>query len=271
MALATTESIAGSGAGGEITFVNDAPTAMRVTWSGSGCAGDNGMLSLICEELIMHPGESYHYRYNWGVMATWLNISIYDPRSNESTNPCAPISGSKGRDRCIYDHQVVDTRAYYNDVCTLTGRYKNYHLECVRESNNYDNKNTTIQIKTFKDKVLFTHSSENNTLLNTLDNAVRDGTDLTGADLIEAVLRYADLRGAKLRYADFRDANFRDSDFRGAGLRYADFRGADFRGADFRGADFRGADFRGADLTGAKYTPRQINSAITDETTILKD
>ena len=133
MVIATTKVFAGSGAGGEITFVNSTPTPMRITWSGVGCAGDSGMLSLVCEEKVIKPNGSFHYRYNWGVTTTWVNISIFDPVANESTNPCAAFSGSKGEDRCIYDHQEIETDSYENDLCVLTGRYKHYSLECVRQ------------------------------------------------------------------------------------------------------------------------------------------
>ena len=77
-----------------------------------------------------------------------------------------------------------------------------------------------IQIKSVFGEVLFEYEKENNTIKDTL---------------IEAVKRGAYLRGAYLRGADLG--------------------GADLRGAYLGGADLRGTDLRGADLRGAKEIP----------------
>ncbi len=77
---------------------------------------------------------------------------------------------------------------------------------------------TKIEIKSVFGNVLFEFEKENNTIKDTLVEAVKRGVDLRGADLQGAYLRGADLRGAYLQ-------------------------GADLRGADLRGADLRGADF----------------------------
>ena len=104
-----------------------------------------------------------------------------------------------------------------------------------------DKKKIKIEIKHyFTGKVLFEYERENNSIKETLVEAVKQGADLRGADLHEADLQGADLRGADLRRAD---------------LRGADLRGADLRGADLRGADLRGADLQGAYLQGAKNVP----------------
>ena len=77
-----------------------------------------------------------------------------------------------------------------------------------------------IQIKNrFDDSVLFEYESEVNNIKKTVEQAVKDCTDL----------RYADLRYADLWYAD---------------LRYADLSGADLKYADLSGADLRHADLR---------------------------
>lgn len=49
----------------------------------------------------------------------------------------------------------------------------------------------TIKIKDRKDRVLFTHTCESNSIKITLEKAVSERADL----------RYADLKGANLRYA----------------------------------------------------------------------
>ena len=92
---------------------------------------------------------------------------------------------------------------------------------------------TKIEIKTIWGNIIFTHEKENNTVKDTLQEALKSGANLYGADLRGADLGGADLYGA---------------DLYGADLRGADLRGADLGGADLYGADLYGADLRGADL-----------------------
>ena len=123
-----------------------------------------------------------------------------------------------------------------------------------------------LQIKNrWTGSVLFEYEKENNTIKDTLIEALKqcadlDGAYLRGADLDGANLRGADLdganlRGANLRGADLDGANLRGADLRGADLRVAYLRGADLDGANLRGADLRVAYLRGADLGVAKNIP----------------
>ena len=64
-----------------------------------------------------------------------------------------------------------------------------------------------ITIKSICENVLFEHTCENNTLLKTLKEALKEDIDLkyvnlSGAKLSRADLRYANLSGADLRYAN---------------------------------------------------------------------
>ena len=93
-----------------------------------------------------------------------------------------------------------------------------------------------IEIKSIFGNVLFEFSKENNTIKDTIIEAVKRGANLYGADL----------RDANLRGADLRDANLR-----GAYLSGADLSGADLRDANLRGAYLSGADLRDANLYGA--------------------
>ena len=126
-----------------------------------------------------------------------------------------------------------------------------------------------ITIKSIFENVLFEHTCENNTLLKTLKEALKEdidlkyvnlsGADLSGADLIGADLIGADLSGAYLYGADLngaylRDADLRDADLIGAKLRGANLYGADLRGTDLLDADLYGANLRGANLRGANLT-----------------
>jgi hypothetical protein len=112
-----------------------------------------------------------------------------------------------------------------------------------------------IQIKSIWGAILFEYEKENNTMKDTLMEAVRKGAYLCDAYLSGADLRGAYLRGADLRGAYLRGADLRGADLRGADLSGADLRGAYLRGAYLRGAYLRGADLRGADLRGAKELP----------------
>ena len=78
---------------------------------------------------------------------------------------------------------------------------------------------TKIEIKSIFGQVLFEYEKENNTIKDTLEQAVKRAANLYGADL-----RFADLCGADLRFADLRGANLC-----GADLRFANLRGADLR------------------------------------------
>jgi uncharacterized protein YjbI with pentapeptide repeats len=123
-----------------------------------------------------------------------------------------------------------------------------------------------INIKSFFGKLLFEYEKENNTIKETVLEALNIGADLSGAnlrganlsgaDLIYANLSDADLRGADLSDADLSganliDANLSDADLRGANLRDADLSGANLSGANLSDADLRGANLIDADLIGA--------------------
>ena len=110
---------------------------------------------------------------------------------------------------------------------------------------------TKIEIKTLWGKVLFAYEKEDNTIKDTVTEAVNNGADLYGADLRGADLRGADLYGADLRGADLYGANLRGANLCGADLCGADLSGANLSGANLRGANLRGANLYGADLYGA--------------------
>ena len=118
-----------------------------------------------------------------------------------------------------------------------------------------------IQIKNmWTGFILFVYEKEDNTIKDTLIEAVKNkaylrDADLRGADLRDADLSDADLRGACLRGACLSGADLRDACLRGACLSGADLRDADLSGACLSGADLSGAYLRGAYLRGAKELP----------------
>ena len=69
---------------------------------------------------------------------------------------------------------------------------------------------TKIEIKTIWGDIIFTHEKENNTVKETLQEAVKSGANLRSADLRSANLRSADLSGADLRSANLRSADLRE-------------------------------------------------------------
>jgi len=79
--------------------------------------------------------------------------------------------------------------------------------------------------------VLFEYEKEDNTLKETLIEAVKHGAYLQGADL-----HGADLRGAYLRGADLHGAYLYDADLHGVDLYGADLRGANLRGVKIKTA-----------------------------------
>jgi hypothetical protein len=123
-----------------------------------------------------------------------------------------------------------------------------------------------LQIKNSFGSVLFEFEKENNTVKDTLLEAVKSGAnlrsaDLSGANLSGAYLRSADLSGANLRSADLSGADLRSADLSGANLRSADLSGANLSGAYLSGAYLRSADLRSADLSGANLRSADLSGA----------
>ena len=119
--------------------------------------------------------------------------------------------------------------------------------------------------------VVFEYTKEENTITETVLEAIRRGVDLCGVDLCGVDLRDADLRGANLRGANLRGANLCGVDLCGvdlcganlcgANLSDADLRGANLRGANLRGANLCGVDLCGVDLCGANLCGANLSDA----------
>ena len=88
-----------------------------------------------------------------------------------------------------------------------------------------------IQIKSVFEKVLFALEKENNTIKETLEQAVKENANLEGADLRNANLEGADLINSNLEGADLRNADLEGADLRNADLRNANIEGANLKGA----------------------------------------
>ncbi len=111
--------------------------------------------------------------------------------------------------------------------------------------------------------------------------------NLCKASLLMAYLQWADLQGANLQWAKLQGANLQWGELSLADLLKADLRGANLQGANLEGANLPYAELQNADLTGSDLegtslrrvdlrstiglTTEQIESAITDGTTLLPD
>ena len=120
---------------------------------------------------------------------------------------------------------------------------------------------TKIEIKSIFGDVLFEFEKENNTVKDTLTEAVKRGANLGDADLRGVNLRGANLGGADLGGADLGDADLGGADLGGADLGDADLRGANLRGANLGGADLGDADLGDADLGDADLRGADLGGA----------
>jgi len=124
-----------------------------------------------------------------------------------------------------------------------------------------------LEIKNrFTGKIIFTYEKENNTIKDTVLQALKEGANLRGADLGGAYLEGANLRGADLEGAYLEGADLRGADLEGAYLGGANLGGANLRGAYLRGAYLGGADLgysylRGAYLEGADLEGADLRDA----------
>ena len=121
---------------------------------------------------------------------------------------------------------------------------------------------TRIEIRHIYGSLLFEFEKEDNTVKDTVIEAVKTGADLRGAYLTGANLTGADHRDANLTDADLRGAYLRDADLTGANLTDANLTDADLTGADLRGANLTGADLRGVDLRGVDGELIKIKKAV---------
>ena len=112
--------------------------------------------------------------------------------------------------------------------------------------------NIKIEIKNrFTGSLLFEWESENNTIKETVFEALKTRANLSDANLFGANLSGANLSGADLFGADLSRANLYRADLSGASLYRADLSGANLSDANLFGANLSDADLFGADLSRA--------------------
>ena len=93
-----------------------------------------------------------------------------------------------------------------------------------------------IEIKSVFEKVLFELEKENNTIKETLEQAVKENANLEYANLNNANLEYANLRNANLRNANLNNANLNNANLRNANLRNANLNNANLNNANLNNA-----------------------------------
>ena len=120
---------------------------------------------------------------------------------------------------------------------------------------------TKIEIKSIFGEVLFSYEKENNTIKETLEEAVKSGANLRDANLRGANLCGANLRGAYLRDANLCGAYLCDANLRGAYLCGANLGDANLRGAYLGGAYLCDANLRGAYLGDAYLCGANLGGA----------
>ena len=90
-------------------------------------------------------------------------------------------------------------------------------------------------------EIIFEYSKENNTLKDTVEQAVKEKKSLNGANLNGANLYGASLNGANLNGANLYGANLNGANLNGASLNGANLDGANLNGASLYGANLNRA------------------------------
>ena len=114
--------------------------------------------------------------------------------------------------------------------------------------------------------VLFEYEKENNTVKDTLIEAVKEranleGADLEGANLYGANLEGANLEGAYLKGTYLYGADLEGADLEGANLYRANLKGADLERANLKGTYLKGTYLYGANLEGADLEGANLEGA----------
>jgi uncharacterized protein YjbI with pentapeptide repeats len=145
---------------------------------------------------------------------------------------------------------------------------------------------TKIEIKSIYGSVLFSHESEDNTIKETLKEAIKSRinliySDLSNSDLSNSNLSCSDLRGSNLSCSDLRGSNLSGSDLsgsdlsnsdlsnsnlscsdlRGSNLSCSDLRGSNLSGSNLSCSDLRGSDLRGSDLSGSDLSNSNLRNS----------
>ena len=110
---------------------------------------------------------------------------------------------------------------------------------------------TKLEIKDIFGNVLFEHKQENNTLIDTVEEAVKRRVSLCEANLEDAMLYGANLENSNLERATLIGANLENSNLENSNLERASLNGANLYGANLERTKLIGANFKKANLEGS--------------------
>jgi hypothetical protein len=119
-----------------------------------------------------------------------------------------------------------------------------------------------LEIKNrYTGSVIFSYEKEDNTIKETLKQAILSDANLYSADLSDANLYSADLSGANLSGANLSGANLSGANLYSANLSGANLYSANLYSADLSRANLSGANLSGANLSGANLSGANLSGA----------
>ena len=119
----------------------------------------------------------------------------------------------------------------------------------------------TIDIKNWKTgKIIFSYTCEDNTIKKTVEEAVKQGINLSYADLKNTDLSYICLKRACLSYANLSKTNLRKSNLWFADLSHANLKHAILNSCKLVNAGLNNSDLSYADLTFADLSFTKLNN-----------
>ena len=125
---------------------------------------------------------------------------------------------------------------------------------------------TKIKINSIFGKLLFEYECDENSIKKTVEQAVREKTDLSGSDLRNSNLRNSNLRnsdlsGSDLSSSDLSGSDLSSSDLRNSNLRNSNLSGSDLSGSDLSGSNLRNSNLSGSDLSGSNLSGSDLRNS----------
>ena len=111
------------------------------------------------------------------------------------------------------------------------------------------NLNTITIRRCDNNKVIFSHTCENNTIGKTVKEAIRQGISLVYANLLNADLSNIDFSGVNLSYANLSWSNLNDCNLSYADLSYSNCFRSDFNNCNLTGTNLKSVELDHTNLT----------------------
>jgi hypothetical protein len=103
-----------------------------------------------------------------------------------------------------------------------------------------------IQIKSIFGQILFEYEKENNTIKDTVEEAIEQNANLENANLYNAYLENANLRNANLENANLYNANLYNANLENANIENANIENANLYNANLENANLENANLENA-------------------------